>query len=64
MKSRLHHIEIQNFKAFHDFSLNLEGRHLLVYGPNGAGKSSPLLGAVYLPAKRAETPPAQHRKVF
>lgn len=40
MKARLHRIEIQNFKAFREFSLNLEGRHLLVYGPNGSGKSS------------------------
>ena len=46
MKSRLHHIKIQNFKAFRDFSLNLEGRHLLVYGPNGSGKSS-LYWALY-----------------
>jgi len=46
MKSRLHHIEIQNFKAFREFSLNLEGRHLLVYGPNGSGKSS-LYWALY-----------------
>ncbi len=40
MKSRLHRIEIHNFKAFRKFALNLEGRHLLVYGPNGSGKSS------------------------
>lgn len=40
MKSRLHKIEIQNFKAFRQFSLKLEGRHLLLYGANGAGKSS------------------------
>ena len=40
MKVRLHHIAITNFKAFRKFSLNLEGRHLLVYGANGAGKSS------------------------
>ena len=46
MKSRLHRIEIQNFKAFREFSLNLEGRHLLVYGPNGSGKSS-LYWALY-----------------
>ncbi|MCU7960322.1 MAG: ATP-binding protein [gamma proteobacterium symbiont of Bathyaustriella thionipta] len=46
MKSRLHRIEIQNFKAFRDFTLNLEGRHLLVYGPNGSGKSS-LYWALY-----------------
>lgn len=40
MKARLHHIAITNFKAFREFSLKLEGRHLLVYGANGAGKSS------------------------
>ncbi|TWU23240.1 recombination protein F [Novipirellula galeiformis] len=44
--SLLHRIEIRNFKAFRDFSLNLEGRHLLVYGPNGSGKSS-LYWALY-----------------
>ena len=26
MKSRLHKVEIKNFKAFRDFTLNLEGR--------------------------------------
>lgn len=46
MKSRLQSIEIRNFKAFRDFSLNLEGRHLLIYGPNGSGKSS-LYWALY-----------------
>jgi AAA15 family ATPase/GTPase len=40
MTSRLHRIEIQNFKAFREFTLDLEGRHLLVYGANGSGKSS------------------------
>jgi len=40
MTSRLHRIEITNFKAFREFDLELEGRHLLVYGRNGAGKSS------------------------
>ena len=41
MKSRLHRIAIQNFKAFREpFSFDLEGRHLLVYGVNGSGKSS------------------------
>lgn len=29
MKSRLHKIEIRNFKALREFTLNLEGRHLL-----------------------------------
>jgi len=40
MKSRLHRVEIQNFKAFREFALDVKGRHLLVYGPNGSGKSS------------------------
>jgi len=40
MKTRLHKIKVQNFKALRDFSLDLEGRHLLVYGANGSGKSS------------------------
>jgi ABC-type iron transport system FetAB ATPase subunit len=40
MKKLLHKIEITNFKAFREFSLKLEGRHLLLYGPNGSGKSS------------------------
>lgn len=46
MKSRLHRIEINNFKAFRQFTLDLEGCHLLVYGPNGSGKSS-LYWALY-----------------
>src|SRR5215831_21370128 len=46
MTSHLHRIEIKNFKAFRDFTLDIEGRHLLVYGPNGSGKSS-LYWALY-----------------
>jgi len=57
MKSRLHRLEIHNFKVFREFSLNLEGRHLLVYGPNGSGKSS-LYWALYtfLQSARKLTP--------
>ncbi len=46
MKSRLQRIEIRNFKAFREFKLDLEGRHLLAYGTNGSGKSS-LYWALY-----------------
>ncbi len=57
MKSRVQKIEIQNFKAFREFSLDLEGRHLLLYGPNGSGKSS-LYWALYtfLQSAKKSTP--------
>jgi len=63
MKSRLHKIEIQNFKAFRKFSLNLEGRHLLLYGPNGSGKSS-LYWALYTFLQSAGKPTPQVAKYF
>lgn len=57
MKARLHRLEIRNFKAFREFVLDVEGRHLLVYGLNGSGKSS-LYWALYtfLQSARKVTP--------
>lgn len=63
MKSRLHKIKIRNFKAFRDFTLNLESRHLLVYGDNGAGKSS-LYWALYTFLQSARKPRNSIAKYF
>lgn len=41
MSWKLKRLRIENFKYFHaPFSLDVEGRNLLVYGENGSGKSS------------------------
>ena len=41
MSWRINKIEIKNFKFFHEpFTLELEGKNLLLYGENGCGKSS------------------------
>jgi energy-coupling factor transporter ATP-binding protein EcfA2 len=63
MKAGLHRIEIRNFKAFRDFKLDLESRHLLVYGPNGSGKSS-LYWALYTFVQSARKPANGVRKYF
>ena len=63
MRARLHKIEIRNFKAFREFTLNVEGRHLLVYGDNGAGKSS-LYWALYTFLQSARKPKNSIAKYF
>jgi len=63
MKSRLQRIEITNFKAFRDFTLDLDGRHLLVYGDNGVGKSS-LYWSLHTFLQSARKPTREVEKYF
>lgn len=63
MTSLLQRIRIQNFKAFREFALAPEGRHILVYGPNGSGKSS-LYWALYTFLQSARKPTRSVSKYF
>jgi energy-coupling factor transporter ATP-binding protein EcfA2 len=63
MKCQLHRLEIRNFKAFREFTLDLKGRHLLVYGANGGGKSS-LYWALYTFLQSARKPTPAVAKYF
>lgn len=63
MKFRLQKIEITNFKAFREFILDLDGRHLLVYGDNGVGKSS-LYWSLYTFLQSARKPTGEVEKYF
>ena len=63
MSTRIQRIGITNFKAFHGFSLDLEGRHLLVYGANGSGKSS-LYWALYTFLQSAGKQSAEVHRYF
>lgn len=45
---KLQQVNVTNFKAFHDLSLNLGGRSTVIAGINGVGKSTVLSAIAYL----------------
>ena len=63
MNSSLQKIEIRNFKAFREFTLDFSSPNLLVYGSNGSGKSS-LYWALYTFLQSACKPKDSISKYF
>lgn len=64
MTWKINKIEIKNFKFFHEpFTLELDGKNLLLYGENGCGKSS-VYWSFYTHYQACLKTPEQARKYF
>lgn len=64
MTWKINKIEIKNFKFFHEpFTLELNGKNLLLYGENGCGKSS-IYWSFYTHYQACLKTPAQAGKYF
>ena len=64
MTWKINNIEIRNFKFFHEpFTLNVDGKNLLLYGENGCGKSS-IYWSFYTHYQACLKQPEQARKYF